>query len=210
MPPVTDSVKQTLLIFSVCGNRIARVHSTYFEGFLKLTAVHFSDNELIQIPDLRPISSTLDYLLLTGNCLTEISPVLYEDKFPVLAYIRLDENQIKTIPTGVYSAWPAIRSIRIDVNNLTTFKLPKFLVINSTDNIRMEMGVNPWRCDSALSLLVEMDTGIMEVDRMWRQYPRLGPVWIMDYPYMDCTEPPWLVGKWLGELSKLTVLLRKW
>ena len=207
MPPVVDSVKDTLVVLSVNGNKIASVHPNYFEGFTKLSAVYFADNHLLEIPDLRPISGTLRHLRLSGNNLTEISHFVYKKNFSILQDFIVYGNYISSIPMNVYSAWPIIRKISFRSNNLSSFDLPKFLV-NSTAKIRMELGFNPWLCAPTLNLLIEMDTGLLqEPDGLRYQYPKLDGVWIMDYPYMKCAEPPRLAGKWLGELSKFAFQL---
>ena len=203
MPPVVDSVKDTLLLLSLCGNKITNVHPDYFEGFTRLSAVYFSDNRLLEIPDLRLISGTLRHLRLTRNNLTKVSHFMYEKNFSLLQDFIVNGNYISSIPMNVYSAWPKIKMISFRRNNLSSFDLPVCLLANSTANILMELGFNPWICAPALSLLIEMDTGLLqEGDGVFYQYPKLDGVWIMDYPYMKCAEPPRLAGKWLGDLSK--------
>ena len=70
----------------------------------------------------------------------------------------------------------------------------------------MTLGNNPWRCDSTLALLIELDKGSLKIDGAWQQGHKLGRVWILDYPDMECAEPPPLAGTCLLNLSKLTLI----
>ena len=131
MPPVTDSIKHTLLSLKLRANFITDIHPTYFKGFVKLLTLLLDNNRLTQIPDLRPISSTLKWLVLSENAITKIPRHLYEEEFPSLGYISVRKNLIETLPIDVYSAWPVIYRISVRGNNLSSFDLPMSLVTNS-------------------------------------------------------------------------------
>ena len=204
MPPVTDSIKHTLVVLYLHDNLITNVHRTYFQGFVKMLTLSLAKNRLTQIPDLSPLSSTLRWLVISENAITKISHILYEEKYLALGYISLRKNMIKEIPIDVYLAWPAIYRIVMRGNNLSSFCLPISLLLNSTPNIRLQLGHNPWRCDSGLTLLLELNKGPLKIDDSWNQGRKLGSVWISDYPDMECAEPPPFAGMWLGDLSKLT------
>ena len=202
MPPVTDDTKHTLIVLHLHDNLIANIISTYFHGFVTLTTLSLAKNRLTQIPDVRPVSSTLQVMVLSDNAITNIPRLLLEDVFSTLGLVSLRKNAIKTLPIDVYSAWPAIYLIRMTGNNLSSISPPIQILTNSTHNIRLQLGQNPWRCDSALTWLMESDKGLLEIDGKWQQGRKLGGVWIMDYPDMECAEPPPFSGVWLGYLSK--------
>ena len=206
MPPVVDTVKYTLEVLNLHGNRISTIGPDYFEGFVTLTLLQLSGNQLKTIPDLGPLSGTLIHLSFISNCITDISHSLYANTFAALTSIKLADNLIANVPCCVFSKWPSLAEFDISYNYLHSFPFPEFLVFNARKDVFMRLGFNRWRCDSALAWLAELDIG--EVVRMGstRRYSRSGFVWFLDYDIIRCAGPPRHARIRLLKLSKFKVI----
>ena len=205
MPPVVDTVKYTLVGLNLHGNRLSTIDSDYFEGFATLSSLQLSGNQLKVMPDLRPLSGTLIHLSFATNCITEISPSLYDKKFPVLNRVWLSDNLIEEIPCGVFWKWPNLGEFDIGYNHLRSFPFPEFLVFNATKDVFMKLSFNRWWCDVALAWLTELDIGETVRRGSARNYSRLGSLWFLDYKLIHCTGPPWHAVKRLLDLCKFVI-----
>ena len=206
MPPVVDTVKRTLEVLNLHGNRISTIVVDYFDGFATLTHLQLSENQLKTIPDLKPLRGTLIHLSFSSNCITDISPSLYTNTFASLTSIKLLDNLISNFPCCVFSKWPNLGEFDISYNHLHSFTFPEFLVFNATKDVFMRLGYKRWRCDSALAWLAELD--IAEVVRMGstRRYSRSGFLWFLDYDIIRCAGPPRHAHKRILELCKFKVI----
>ena len=190
MPPLVDTVRYTLEVLNLQGNRISTIVPDYFDGCASLTYLQLSENQLKTIPDLGPLSGTLIHLSFISNCITDIPPSLYANTFAALTSIKMADNLIANFPCCVFSKLPNLGEFDISYNHLHSFTFPEFLVFNATKDVFMRLGFNRWRCDSALAWLAELD--IVEVFRMGstRRYSRSGFVWFLDYDIIRCAGPP--------------------
>ena len=202
MPPVVASVKRTLQMLNVKDNNITTIQQYYFDGFEDLRYLILSKNKLKIFPNIHPISGVLKDLLVTSNFITEIPPTLSKQLFPSLKMISLARNRIADIPLGIFSRLPSLYAFDIQRNKLSTFKLPDFFVYNVTDELLLNLGGNPWRCDSALAWLADLDTGVIKLFGSSGLFPRLGRIWFLSYKMVCCHGPTQHAGKCIFDMSK--------
>ena len=132
MPPVID-VKGTLRSLDLRGNLITFIPFGYFKGFVKLQTLFIEQNRMVRFPDVRPLNQTLYMLYLSYNRIPAIS-----QKYNFLLF--------------------SLEIYKISMNMLKTLRRSSFVDDENTI-VKISMFGNPWRCDSALALLCDLDIG---------------------------------------------------
>ena len=171
MPPL-DTVKDTIQVLILYGNRITFTPQDYFEGFLVLRELILSQNRLIIFPEVHPVRKTLQMLRISHNNITSISSSIVDNVYPYLTEICLNGNKMVKIPTDVLSAWPNIRYFDIEGNQLSKLDEDVFGGFNGSYYVQINLFLNPWRCDSALAWFTELSTG----KKHWKPWFR-APIW---------------------------------
>ena len=174
MPPVVD-VQDTLLALILRGNLITYISVGYFKGFAKLAILVLDNNHLVQFPDVRPLNQTLKTLFLSSNCISEIPPNMISSCF-YLTYLRINENMLQTL-NGSY----------FDGENAA---------------VKVFMSGNPWRCDSSLAWLCNLDIGNFSEGGSVQQFQMFGPARVADYAQLKCAQPALYAGVEIHYLSR--------
>ena len=176
MPPVVD-VNDTLCLLVLRDNLITHIPAGYFKHFIKLEALFLNRNHLIRFPDVLPLNKTLSTLSLSFNCIQEI-------------------------PRNMISSCSHLKYLSISVNKLQTLGV---LVFNDENAIvKVAMLGNPWRCDSALAWLCNLDPGNYSIYGSVEIYPMFGRARFSDYTRLKCAQPDRYAGMMIHRLSMLT------
>ena len=205
MPPL-DTVKDTIQVLILYGNRITFIPQDYFEGFLVLRELILSQNRLIIFPEVRPVRNTLHMLRISHNNITSISSSIVDNVYPYLTEICLNGNKMMKIPTDVLSTWPNIRYFDIEGNQLSKLDEDVFGGFNGSYYVQINLFRNPWRCDSALAWFTELSTGKnIENPDFGPPYGILGRVRFLFYTIIQCAEPEAYFGKMISNLGMFMV-----
>ena len=175
MPPVTD-VKGRLRSLDLRRNLITFIPFGYFQGFVKLEALFIDQNRMVRFPDVRQLNQTL-YMLY------------------------LSYNRIPVIPRNIISSCFHPKYLKMSMNMLQTLRRSFFDGENTV--VKVSMFGNPWRCDSALAWLCDLDIGNFIHDGLSEQFPMFGRARFSDYTELRCAQPDLYAGVKIIELSKL-------
>ena len=206
MPPV-NTVKDTLQLLNVRGNAITEIPQRYFEDFTSLKQLFISNNKLMEIPDVSPARCTLQGVKLSFNNITSIPSSLFDHIYPFLTSVWLSRNKIKTIPTGLLSAWPKIQVFGIDRNKLNRIDKYLFDDGNGTSYVEIHLLHNPWRCDSALSWFAELNIeSHKDMYGTLLSYGIYGRWHFRSYAAMVCAEPQAYAGKRIKDVGTCMII----
>ena len=190
MPPIAD-VKDTLHTLWITRNLITHIPAGYFEDLPQLTTLDLSNNQLPHFPDVSPINRTLHTLSLRSNYIITIPSFMVTTIFIALEFLSLRDNNIHTLPPSFVSNCPNLRQLFIAKNNLLTLDKSIFDVEGA---MILSLSGNPWRCDSALAWLCDLDFMNHRMDGVVRQFKTYGRVGIRDYVDLVCTGPRVFAG----------------
>ena len=174
MPPVVH-VKDTLLALILRGNLITYISHGYFKGFARLAILVLDKNHLVQFPDVRPLNQTLNTLFLSSNCISAL-PQNMIFSCCRLKYLRINENMLQTL-----------NGSHFDGGNTA---------------VKVSMSENPWRCDSSLAWLCNLDIGNFSEGSSVQQMQMSGRARFADYAKLKCAQPDLYAGVEIHTLSR--------
>ncbi|XP_053560671.1 fibromodulin [Bombina bombina] len=134
---IPSGLPRSLRELHLSSNQISRVPSNALEGLENLTALYLHEN---QIPDvggaLRGLKS-LVHLDLSNNQLNKLP-----EKLPdTLEQLYLEYNQLSTVPSEYFKAYPKLQYVRISHNRLTNEGVPG-TTFNTSSIVELDLSYN--------------------------------------------------------------------
>ena len=168
----------TLRNLAITYNFITYIPVDYFKGFTTLQTLFLTMNHLIQFPDVHPLNHTLKSLFLLLN-------------------------RIKIIPQSVIPSCPKLKQLNIKRNMLQT--LDGSLFVGRSAAMRVTMSANPWRCDSSLAWLCNLEYGNFTEDISGRQLQlrMFGRARFSEYNFLECAQPHLYARAKIRDLSMI-------
>ena len=199
MPPL-DPIKRDLQQLNLQNNKISCVPRDYFDGFTSLKRVHLSSNLLVDFPCMTPLVSTLEQLATDANKIEMIPPNFYNTSYVRLQYLDLRSNAISIFDYGSIHAWPALRSLRLKNNRITSLPYQSLSYNNCSRSYRADCLIslqdNPIHCNNRL-------VSVIKLHLESRESVRLNCFMVITQPYdVYCSSPPHLCGQNLTALGK--------
>lgn len=136
----------------VNDNKIKRVPSDLIKD-IQVEELDLKGNKGIKIPEKKPflVSDSLKVLRLESCEVKELYPETFE-KLPLLQFLIVPKNNLKTLPVGVFSQTGGLVFLDLSDNKLETFS--KKVVEPFSERVIVDFSGNPWVCDCNLIDLI--------------------------------------------------------
>ena len=177
MPPVAD-VKDTLINLAIIQNLVTYIPADYFKGFAQLQTLSLMYNRLAQFPDVYPLNHTLNTIYLVVNRITQMTQSVIPScsKFKQFSVRR---NKLVTLNGSIFGGGHVVMEV--------------------------SMLDNPWRCDTSLAWLCNLEYGNFTEEFSGRklQIPMFGRARFSDYNLLEYAQPDLNAGAKIRDFSML-------
>ena len=200
--PSINPVKRNLERLVLEYNNISVVPPGYFSAFKTLKYLCMYSNRLHLVPDISALHNTMIYVHLGENNIHSISHSLNGTIYPLVQFLDLSSNAIKTFDPAMLSLWPSLQVLNLRHNRI--FHLPtsypesrrKQCLYKITPSCFLYYGGNPIHCDKAVEeLITRRRDGYYFVN--WNCHIKIGAL-----RETVCVSPPQLCGQNLVQLGE--------
>ena len=121
MPPL-NPVNGTLETLNLGQNDLVNVSSDYFHDFITLKSVTLSNNNFIEVQNIRPLRTTLQYLYMSRNKVQSFEPFLTNITFTEVLILHMAYNKIRFLGRDMIRYWPKLLILYLNNNLLKSLE----------------------------------------------------------------------------------------